>query len=135
MAVVIKDVSYVLVHVPDFVRYRSKPSRDIAVEGGNGPNLGRKIQESLRSFEEAVAYPPNQVFIGNLHPDALHTIPAPWYAHPVPGAQRMGKFGEILSEAPKISPNPSFPRGEFLPLAKEGKEGFHLRCLHSYGLI
>ncbi len=91
MAVVVKDVAYVLVHVPDFVRYGSKPSRDIAVEGGSDQSLERKIQGSLRSFEEAVAYPPNQVFIGNLHPDALHTIPQPWYAHPVPGAQRLGE--------------------------------------------
>jgi len=98
MSVVVKDVGYVLVHVPDFVRYGSKPSRDIAVEEESDRNLERKIQGSLRSFEEAVAYPPNQVFIGNLHPDALHTIPPPWYAHPVPGAQRLGKFGEILSE-------------------------------------
>jgi hypothetical protein len=98
MAVVVKDCSYVLAHVPDFVRYGSKPYRDILVEGGIDGNLERKIRGALRSFEETVAYPPNQVFIGNLHPDELHKIPQPWYAHPVQGAERQGRFGEILPE-------------------------------------
>jgi len=46
----------------------------------------------------------------------------------------------------KISPNPSLPsgpealwaggqRGEFLPFAKGGKEGFSFRYLYNYGLI
>ena len=36
----------------------------------------------------------------------------------------------------KISPNPSLPkRGEFLPFAKGGEEGFRLQCLCNYGLI
>ena len=98
MAVVVKDCSYVLVHVPDFVRYGSKPYRDILVNGGFEGGLEKKINGAVRSYEEAVAYPPNQVFIGNLHPDALHGIPQPWYAHPVSGAQRQGNFGEILPE-------------------------------------
>jgi betaine reductase len=98
MAVVIKDCAYVLVHVPDFISYGSKPYRDIQAEGGFDGNLQRRIDGAIRSFEEAVTYPPNQVFIGNLHPDALHTIPQPWYAHPIPGATREGRFGEILPE-------------------------------------
>jgi hypothetical protein len=97
MAVVVKDCSYALVHVPDFLRYGSKPYRDIHTDGIGG-ELERKIVGAARGFKEAVAYPPNQVFIGNLHPDALHTIPQPWYAHPIQGAQPQGKFGEILSE-------------------------------------
>lgn len=98
MSVVIKDCAYVLVHVPDFVRYGSKPSRDIAVNGGWGGELGKKISERIRSYEEAVAYPPNQVFIGNIHPDELHHISQPWYEHPLEGAKRKGRFGEILPE-------------------------------------
>ena len=30
MSVVIKEVGYLLAHVPDFVQYGSKPSRDIS---------------------------------------------------------------------------------------------------------
>jgi betaine reductase len=98
MSVVVKDCSYVLVHVPDFVRYGSKPLRDISVNGGPGGELERAIYARVRSFEEAVSYPPNQVYIGNLHPDRLHDIPQPWYEHPIRDASRFGTFGEILPE-------------------------------------
>lgn len=91
MSVVIKDCAYILVHVLDFVRYGSKPSRDIAVNGGWGGELEKKICEHIRSYEEAMAYPPNQVFIGNIHPDELHNIPQPWYEHPIEDAKRQGK--------------------------------------------
>ena len=94
MSVVIKDVSYVLVNVPDFVRYGSKPSRDIS---GNH-NLLKEVQSHLRSYEEAVNYPPHQVFIGNKHPDQLNDIPKPWYEHPVKDGARNGPFGEIMPE-------------------------------------
>ena len=94
MSVVIKDVSYVLVNVPDFVRYGSKPSRDIS---GNH-DLLKEVQSHLRSYEEAVNYPPHQVFIGNKYPDQLNDIPKPWYEHPVKDGKRNGPFGEIMPE-------------------------------------
>ena len=68
MAVVVKECAYALVHVPSFVRYGSKPIRDIADAGGPGCELEQAIYRRVRPFDEAVAYPPNQVFIGNLHP-------------------------------------------------------------------
>ncbi len=95
MAVVIKECAYALVHIPSFVRYGSKPIRDIIEAGGPGCELGRKIYDHVRGFEEAVAYPPNQVFIGNMHPDQLNDIPQPWYEHPRKDAQKEGPFGEI----------------------------------------
>ena len=85
MAVVVKECAYALVHVPNFVRYGSKPIRDIALDGGRGGDLEQKIYGHVRTFEDAVAYPPNQVFIGNMHPDRLHDVPQPWYEHPVEG--------------------------------------------------
>ncbi|MCX5908049.1 MAG: glycine/sarcosine/betaine reductase complex component C subunit beta [Deltaproteobacteria bacterium] len=94
MAVVIKDCAYVLVNVPDFVRYGSKPIRDLE----ENPNLLPEITGRLRSFEEVLAYGPNQVFIGNLHPDELNNIPQPWYKHPLKGTWRQGPFGEIMPE-------------------------------------
>jgi betaine reductase len=92
---VIKACAYVLVHVPCFVRYGSKPTRD-AVNGQ--ALLLPLIEEHLRSFAEAVGYPPNQVFIGNLHPDQLNDIEQPWYEHPLKGASRYGVYGEIMPE-------------------------------------
>jgi hypothetical protein len=92
---IIKTCAYVLVHVPNFVRYGSKPSREIA--GSPEPVLPA-IEAHLRSFAEAVEYPPNQVYIGNLYPDRLHDIERPWYRHPVNGASRFGPYGEITPE-------------------------------------
>ncbi len=98
MAVVVKECAYALVHVPSFVRYGSKPIRDIALSGGAGSDLEKKIYSRVRTFQEAVAYPPNQVFIGNMHPDGLHGISQPWYEHPVDHVKKEGPFGEILPE-------------------------------------
>lgn len=52
----------------------------------------------MNSFENAVAYPPNQVFIGNLDLDELAALPSPWYQNGVAGASRNGPFGEIMPE-------------------------------------
>ncbi|OPX96033.1 MAG: Glycine/sarcosine/betaine reductase complex component C subunit beta [Syntrophorhabdus sp. PtaB.Bin006] len=92
---VIKACSHVLIHTPSFVRYGSKPSREI--DDSTTPVLPA-IETHLRSFEEAVEYPPNQVFIGNLHPDRLNGIEQPWYRHPVEDASRYGAYGEIMPE-------------------------------------
>ena len=94
MSVVIKEVSYVMVHVPDFVRYGSKPSRDIP----ENDDLLKEIHGHLRSYGEVIRYAPHQVFIGNKHPDELNTIPKPWYEHPVRDGKRNGPFGEIMPE-------------------------------------
>jgi betaine reductase len=98
MAVVVKECAYALVHVPNFVRYGSKPIRDIAVDRGLGGALEQKIYSHIRTFEHAVAYPPNQVFIGNMHPDQLNAIPQPWYGNLVKDARKDGPFGEIMPE-------------------------------------
>jgi len=94
MAVVIKEAAYVLAYVPDFVQYGSKPSRDLAEDA----TLAAQIRAHLRSYQEVCAYAPHQVFIGNLHPDALLAIPKPWYEHPCVEAARHGPFGEIMPE-------------------------------------
>jgi betaine reductase len=60
--------------------------------------LLESFRSHLRTFEEAVAYPPNQVFIGNLDPDDLANVPSPWYKHPVRDGSRWGLFGEIMPE-------------------------------------
>jgi len=76
------------------VRHGSKPSREIAKD----PSLLSKILGHLETFEQAVAYPPNQVFIGNLNPDDLLNIPRPLYQNPIPNSTRWGAFGEIMPE-------------------------------------
>ncbi len=91
---VITSSAYTLVHVPSFVRYGSKPSREIS----DSPDQLPLIEKHLRSFDEAVQYPPNQVFIGHLYPDQLNEITQPWYEHPLKGASRYGSYGEIMPE-------------------------------------
>jgi hypothetical protein len=94
MSVVIKEVGYVIVHLPDFVQYGSKPSRDLLENNG----LLEQIKDHLRTYEEVIKYPPHQVFIGNKHPDELNDIPKPWYEHPLEDGKRQGPFGEIMPE-------------------------------------
>ena len=94
MSVVIKEVGYVMVYVPDFVRYGSKPSRDIAENNG----LLQEINDHLRSYEDVLRYAPHQVFIGNKHPDELNEVAKPWYEHLLQDGKRHGPFGEIMPE-------------------------------------
>lgn len=91
---VVKGVTYFLAHVPSMVRHGSKPSREIHA---NAELLPRFLAH-LNPFEKAVAYPPNQVFIGNLDPDALFDMPAPWHRNDLATASRQGPFGEIMPE-------------------------------------
>ena len=69
--VAILGASLTLQHVPDLVRYGSKPRRE--------QDRLPQIQAALRSFSDAVDYPPNQVFIGNAEPDLLRDLPRPWW--------------------------------------------------------
>ncbi|MFL5767204.1 MAG: hypothetical protein ACJ758_05085 [Actinomycetota bacterium] len=82
--------SFVLEHVPDLVRYGSKPHR----ESQRLP----EIESALRSFDDALAYPPNQVFIGNAEPRDLWNVERPWWKHATPDANPAGPSGELMRE-------------------------------------
>jgi len=94
MSVIIKEASYVIVHIPDFVQYGSKPIRDIE----ENPDVRKELYSHLRSYEDAINYVPHQVFIGNNHPDELYDVPKPWYEHLLKDGKRNGPFGEIMPE-------------------------------------
>lgn len=79
----------VLAHVPDLVRYGSKPWRERA-----GFDMG---SHALRTYAQALDYPPNQVFIGARSPEDLWRCPRPWWGATL-GGQRSGSFGEILPQ-------------------------------------
>ena len=72
---VIKGVRYFLAHAPGLVRHGSKPSREIR----KVPGLVEDIGAHLRSYEEAVAYPPNRAFLGGIYPDRLAEMERPWH--------------------------------------------------------
>jgi len=93
---VIAATSYVLCHTPQLVRYGSKPAREIGKEGGD--NVAARLDAALRPFEDAVGYPPNQVFIGNTAPGCLRGMERPWWKHPIAAASRFSEWGEIMPE-------------------------------------
>jgi betaine reductase len=76
------------------VRYGSKPRREL----GRDPTLLTALRGSLRSFDQAVAYPPNQAFLGGQPPESLFDWPRPWTDHPVPGAASEGPFGWLVPQ-------------------------------------
>ena len=86
--------SLVLAHAPDLVRYGSKPTRELAA---SPDGLLERLTGRLRSYEEALAYPANQVFIGNLAPEALWEIERPRWQHPVE-PKREGPFGVVVRQ-------------------------------------
>jgi betaine reductase len=90
----ITAVANVLAHAPGLVRYGSKPLRDIA----HAPATLDAIGARLRSYEDAVAYGPNQAFIGNLEPEDLGSVPRPWFGAPDRNASSTGAFGDLIGE-------------------------------------
>jgi glycine/sarcosine/betaine reductase complex component C subunit beta len=88
MSAAVHGCSLVLAHAPDLVRHGSKPTREHAAD---------QIATRLRTFEDALGYPPHQVFLGNLSPDALWEIERPWWRHPAE-AHREGPFGVFVDE-------------------------------------
>jgi betaine reductase len=90
----IEGVFYSLTHVPDLVRYGSKPSREIRANA----QVGEELQRKLRSFPDAVAYAPHQVFIGNITPQELTGLQQPWYERLIEAAGTQGRFGALCDQ-------------------------------------
>jgi len=90
----IEGVSYSLTHVPDLVRYGSKPLREIRAV----PALGEQLAKRLRDFNAATAYAPHQVYIGNIAPEKLRDLPKPWYESLIEGATSAGRFGDLVDQ-------------------------------------
>jgi len=90
----IEGVFYSLAHVPDLVRYGSKPLREIRAN----PALGDALHQKLRDFSAAVAYAPHQAYIGNIAPEQLSDLPKPWYEKLIEGATFQGRFDELVEQ-------------------------------------
>lgn len=94
---VVKGASYTLIHAPDMVIHQGTTQTMERLKHSDSEHL-KKLPSNLRSFDEVVAYPPNQVYIGNLEPDALAQIPQPWYENLVNEGGRFGNFGEMTPQ-------------------------------------
>lgn len=102
---VTKGSSYVLVHAPDMVIHNGTTQTTERQMHPDSEYL-KDLPNHLRSFDEAVNYLPNQVYIGNNTPAELKEHPQPWVNTDVEGSSKDGKFGEIL------------PQQEFIGLIK-----------------
>ena len=99
---VVKAAGYVLVHTPDMIIHNGTTQ---TVEKLNNPESEylKKINDHLRSFDEVVAYPPNQAYIGNITPNDLSELGKPWIDKKIDNASKDGKFGEIMNQVQFIA--------------------------------
>ncbi|MEO7837603.1 MAG: glycine/sarcosine/betaine reductase complex component C subunit beta [Acidimicrobiales bacterium] len=90
---VLLGASQVLAHVPGMAAHGSKPRRELP----GHPEVEAAFMASLRDFDDAVKYPPHQVFVGALHPRELP--PRPWVGAPSRSdTSRFGPAGEIMPD-------------------------------------
>ena len=94
---VLKGSSYVLVHAPDMLVHGGTTQTTERIVNPESEYL-KKLPEHLRLFDEAVAYLPNQVYIGNKTPADMIEAGETWYDKPLNGADRFGTFGEIMPQ-------------------------------------
>ena len=94
---VVKGAAYGLIQANEMLVHHGTTQTMERTKDPKSEHL-RKLVGHLRSFEQAVGYPPNQVYIGNMTPDELKNVPRPWYNQPVLGKSRDGKYGEIMPE-------------------------------------
>ncbi|MDW7672005.1 MAG: glycine/sarcosine/betaine reductase complex component C subunit beta [Bacillota bacterium] len=92
---VIRAEGYTLVHAAGLIGQYSAVARETLYRNATSPFL-TELKDSLRSFDQVVAYPPNQVYIGEMPPEQLRQVEMPWYHHPMANADRFGLFGEIM---------------------------------------
>ncbi len=104
---VILGSTQVLAHTPGLAKHGSKPHRELPKD----PAVAAAFEAALRTFDEAVAYPPHQAYLNALHPRDMG--PRPWQA--LPGASRWvrravpsGPEGALVGEL--------MPEDEFLGL-------------------
>ncbi len=95
---VIKGAGYVLAHTPDLMLHNGSTQTTEIVVNPESEYL-KEMRNHVRPFEQVVDYWPNQVYIGNATPDQLAKVEFPYYDKSMEGADRYGKFGEIMPEA------------------------------------
>ncbi|MFZ5354714.1 MAG: glycine/sarcosine/betaine reductase complex component C subunit beta [Bacillota bacterium] len=94
---VVKGAAYILVHTPDMIAHYGTTCA-LEREANPQSEFLKKVPEHIRTFKEVVNYAPNQAYIGNILPDALNSIPRPWYANPIEDASAEGKMGQIVEQ-------------------------------------
>lgn len=93
---VVKGAAYALVHTPQLLLSQGSTQCLARAQNPDGEYLSQ-LPARLRSYQEVVAYLPNQVFVGNMLPDELAKAAKPWFENSL-GGEAQGKFGEIMAE-------------------------------------
>jgi len=94
MKAVLKGAAYILAHTPDMIVHSGTTQTTERIVNPESEYL-KQIGGHIRSFEKAVEYPPNQVYIGGMTPEELKDTPFPWHDKAAAGA-RFGRMGEIM---------------------------------------
>jgi len=94
---VLKGSSFVLVHSPDMLVHGGTTQTTERIVNPDSDYL-KELPKHLRSFDEAVKYLPNQVYIGNKTPADMTEAGDTWYDKPLSDADRFGPFGEIIPQ-------------------------------------
>ena len=97
MKSVIKGASYILAHTPDMVLHNGTTQTTERIVNPESEYL-KELPNHLRSYEQVLAYYPNQVYIGNKTPEDLAAVAQPWYDKTCDVSDRYGKFGEIMPQ-------------------------------------
>jgi glycine/sarcosine/betaine reductase complex component C subunit beta len=85
----IHGATLVLEHVPDLVRFGSKPQRET--------ERLAELEAAVRSYDDVCRYPPHQVFIGLRRPEKLWELERPWWRSDN-SARSEGPWGEIMPQ-------------------------------------
>jgi betaine reductase len=94
---VIKGAAYNLFHTPEMLIHQGTTQTSERRSNPESEHL-KALPTALRSFNEVIEYPANQVYIGNMTPGELSEMATPWYENQIKDASRDGKFGSIYSE-------------------------------------
>lgn len=97
MKSVIKGASYILAHTPDMVLWNGTTQTTERIVNPESEYL-KELPAHIRTFDQALAYWPNQVYIGNKTPEELAQIPQPWYDKTCEVNARYGKFGQMMPQ-------------------------------------
>ena len=94
---VIKGTSYIMAHTPDFVIHNGTTQTTERIVNPNSEYLSA-LPASIRSYEQALSYPPNQVYLGTITPEELNGYETPWFDKQTPEARRFCRYGELIPE-------------------------------------
>ena len=94
---VVKGAGYILVHTPDMVIHNGTTQTTERIVNPQGEYL-KELPKHIRSYEDALAYWPNQTYIGNQTPDELAAQGDTWVDKKCPVTDRHGKYGEIMPQ-------------------------------------